>query len=145
MTTSNSITISAIADGMFDNLPGAQWKNAPSADYTGLFFTAMSVKNGLKDQAGILDLKPFGKEDRMTVEYLGNRSRASEKIHAFHFIGDQFEALLIIGADLAGGVVALRGSREAFRQVAGRLARACSAAQKTLKSQSQSNSRVKLR
>lgn len=142
---SDSITISAIADGMFDYLPGAQWRNSPPADYTGLFFTAMVVKNSLCGQAGIRELQPFGQKDRMTVEYLGKRPHASDEIHPFHFLGDQFEVLMIIGADLAGGVVAYRGSREHFRKVAGRLAKDCSAAVSTLRSQSQSSSRVKER
>ena len=147
MTIASDQSPGPIAEEMFDDLPGGPWRKPPPANYDGMFATAMVVRHGLKNQAGVLDFRPFGMKERLSVEYLATSLDASEKRHVFHFVGDQFEVLMIIASDLLGASIFCRGSRTELQQAAERLDVACSEALSGLAPgrQSQSNSRVKLR
>lgn len=117
-----------ITGGDFSDLPGGPWEAAPRANYDGMIVTAWSVRNGLKDQPGVLEFRPFGADVRLTARYLGTRPYGSEAQHCFHFIGGGFELLMILAPDFTGAVIACRGNKKAVQQAAQRVDDACAAA-----------------
>lgn len=117
-----------ISGGDFSDLPGCPWETPPLTNYDGIVVTALGTRNRLEGQAGTFDFRPFGADVRLTVRYLGTRPYASEPKHVFHFIGGEFELLLIIGLDVRTALIACRGNREALQHAAEQVDAAYSAA-----------------
>lgn len=116
-TTNSSPAPSApVLGGAFDELPGAPWRTPPEGNFSGFAIPAMkAMQHYASDEVG---------EATFTIEELVMTVRVvrtieditGRQVRVFHFIADEFEALMLFPEDMSEVHLSFRGSRAAFTE-----------------------------
>lgn len=107
-----------VAEGMFDDLPGAPWKAPPKGDHGGFALPAFeTVKHYDSDEVG--EASFASGEVELTVRVIGQTIDASGRhLRVVHFIGGEFEVLALLTKDMKSAHLSFRGSEIAFVEAA---------------------------
>lgn len=113
-----AISTDPIGGGEFDDLPGGPWKILPPGINRGFLLPALVANSFFEDTGATTgDFEFFGLY--LTARNAGVYEDASgNDVGVFHFIGDEFEALMMLPADLSHFVMSCRGSSAAFADAA---------------------------
>lgn len=112
------LTPGVVAEGMFDQLPGAPWRAAPTGDYIGFAIPAReTLRHYDNDETG---QATFGLGDvELGVRVIGRFTHpASGPLRAVQFTGEEFEVLALLTEDAGRAHLSYRGSKSAFLEAA---------------------------
>ncbi len=107
-----------VANGLFDQLPGAPWRAAPKGDYRGFLIPAIeTLRHYDNDETGEAT---FGLgEVELAVRVIGRFTDPDGRsLRAMQFTGDEFEVLALVTEDAQSAHISYRGSKNALLEAA---------------------------
>lgn len=107
-----------IGGGMFDTLPGGPWKILPPGVNRGFVLPALVANSYFEDTGeseGDFEFSGICLTVRNAGTYVDEGGR---EVGAFHFVGDEFEALMLLPSDLSHILMSCRGSKAAYAEAA---------------------------